>query len=263
MSIKIDENTFQDNNLSKAWAKAFLYRLNHNKSKPFTPLIAQITDIEDGKIKTDDRIHDLVNDHLEEGQKIETVANTIFPVSLWNKNRSRQLLFDRFNKCWPVVNKCKVKNKQRNAKGIYFRRFIAYGEDQQNGNQIEKILNYWDKNGRRRSAFQLTVFDPKTDHIETPYLPFPCLHQVSINPLGQHGNDGLSIIGYYANQYIFKKAYGNYLGLCRLGKFMAHEMGLELKEVTCIAARGNYDADSLTGSVLDSFKSELKDYLNG
>ena len=33
----------------------------------------------------------------------------------------------------------------------------------------------------------------------------------------------------------FERAYGNYLGLCHLGRFMAHEMGLTLSQVVCIA----------------------------
>lgn len=33
---------------------------------------------------------------------------------------------------------------------------------------------------------------------------------------------------FYATQYIFAKAYGNYLGLAQLGAFMAREMGLRL-----------------------------------
>jgi hypothetical protein len=37
-------------------------------------------------------------------------------------------------------------------------------------------------------------------------------------------------------QYLFERAYGNYLGLVRLGRFMAHEMGLQLERVVCMAA---------------------------
>ena len=34
---------------------------------------------------------------------------------------------------------------------------------------------------------------------------------------------------------MYERAYGNYLGLCRLGRFMAHEMGLTLSQIVCIA----------------------------
>ncbi len=39
----------------------------------------------------------------------------------------------------------------------------------------------------------------------------------------------------YVTQYMFQRAYGNYLGLSRLGRFMAHEMGLRLDRIICIA----------------------------
>jgi hypothetical protein len=37
----------------------------------------------------------------------------------------------------------------------------------------------------------------------------------------------------YAAQYMVERAYGNYLGLCRLGQFVAHEMELRLARLTC------------------------------
>ena len=49
------------------------------------------------------------------------------------------------------------------------------------------------------------------------------------------GKNGLGITGYYGRQYILERAYGNYLGLARLGSFMTYEMGLQLVRITCIA----------------------------
>jgi hypothetical protein len=39
-----------------------------------------------------------------------------------------------------------------------------------------------------------------------------------------------------STQHIFRRGYGNYIGLCRLGEFMARGLGLQLSRVTCIAA---------------------------
>ena len=47
------------------------------------------------------------------------------------------------------------------------------------------------------------------------------------------------VTGLYATQYMFERAYGNYLGLCRLGHFMAQEMGKQLTQVTCVASPAN------------------------
>ena len=79
---------------------------------------------------------------------------------------------------------------------------------------------------------QAGLFDPHKDHTHQPMRGFPCLQQVSF---ARCGNTGLSITGYYATQYVVERAYGNYLGLCRLGRFMAHEMGLRFERMVCIA----------------------------
>jgi hypothetical protein len=44
------------------------------------------------------------------------------------------------------------------------------------------------------------------------------------------------VTGVYSTQYLFEKAYGNYLGLYDLGRFMAHELSLELAQLNCIAS---------------------------
>ena len=46
----------------------------------------------------------------------------------------------------------------------------------------------------------------------------------------------LTVTGVYALQNIYEKAYGNYLGLCHLGQFMAHELNLQLVQVNCVAS---------------------------
>ena len=69
----------------------------------------------------------------------------------------------------------------------------------------------------------------------------------------------LRVTGVYATQYLFEKAYGNYLGLYNLGRFMAYELGLELAQLNCIASvakRGAPSKESLRG-----LADELKGYL--
>ncbi|MEB5016537.1 hypothetical protein RXP78_29840, partial [Pseudomonas aeruginosa] len=58
---------------------------------------------------------------------------------------------------------------------------------------------------------------------------FPCLQHVTFAP----AKDGLNVNAFYATQYMVERAYGNYLGLCRLGQFVAHELKLPLKRFTC------------------------------
>ena len=128
-----------------------------------------------------------------------------------------------------------------NKYGLYFERLIGFGcdkEGKQGVNQLEHILSTWKRGNHRRTALQASLFDPRKDHTHQQRRGFPCLQHVSFSPTN---TGGLAVTGFYATQYVVERAYGNYLGLCRLGEFMAHEMGLKLDRMTCIATPGKRD----------------------
>ena len=219
----------EENNLSVAWAKVFLQVLQLGEVSPVVVAIRDIGDEDPAEVPD---IRSALDGLLEEdgkGLSCNTVANTIFP-SIWNPGAERQDLYDRYLRILPILRK-----DHRNKYGIYFQRLISYGADGKQGggfNQLEHIIQTWHKGNHRRTALQAGLFDPLKDHTDQPVRGFPCLQQVSF---ARCGKDGLSITGYYATQYVVERAYGNYLGLCRLGRFMAHEMGLKFDNMTCIA----------------------------
>src|SRR5262249_32288451 len=93
------------------------------------------------------------------------------------------------------------------------------------------------RNGVRRSIFQIGIFDPAQDISLSALRGFPCLQHVTFAPVG----GALSVNAFYAVHYIVERAYGNYLGICGLGRFVAHEMGLKLARVTCYAGIAQRD----------------------
>jgi hypothetical protein len=98
-------------------------------------------------------------------------------------------------------------------------------------NQLDfAISTYLSRKGVRRSVLQVGVFDPNRDHSAAALLGFPCLQHLTFAPT----DAGLSVNAFYATQYLVEKAYGNYIGICRLGQFVAHEMQLPLVRVTCV-----------------------------
>lgn len=221
-----------EGNLSYAWAKAFLHIID-NPGKEISPLVVSITSFNNGIPNEDRDIQQSLDKCLADNdeQKIHTVANTIFPNSLWRRsNYQRQDLFERYLKFLPRAKALKH-CKQKNRRGLYFERLIAFGSDNQpKVNQLEYIINqYQVRPGARKSMFQASIFDPREDHIPEPYIPFPCLQHVSFVPRGET----LTLNAFYATQQLLNKAYGNYLGLCRLGNFMAHEMGLTVSRMNC------------------------------
>lgn len=167
----------------------------------------------------------------QEGRSsVRTVANTIFPQSLWQHHRhDRHDFFLAAEKIWPRV-------KMSNPHGTYFYRMIRFENGGESVNQLEHIITTWRRKNYRRSALHAGIFDPREDHTHQSIKQFPCLQQVAFHPSGSKGVDGLSVVAFYANQILFEKAFGNYLGLMRLGQFMAREMGLKLKKVTCVAS---------------------------
>src|SRR5581483_8277951 len=85
----------------------------------------------------------------------------------------------------------------------------------------------------RRSALQATLVNPFLDAKHSRQLGFPCLHQVSFLPNSR--TRSLRVVAYYPTHYLFERAYGNYLGLLYLGRFMAKEMNFSFEGLTCIA----------------------------
>lgn len=141
-------------------------------------------------------------------------------------NGDRFALYEGYRDILPRIKKIDVKNKR----GTYFERLIDFEENGKN-NQLEEIIkSYRKKKSVRRSKLQASVFDARRDHTNLPYQGFPCLQHVTFYPTK---TGGLVLNSFYAIQYLFERAYGNWLGLINLGKFMAGEMGLQFEQFNC------------------------------
>jgi len=90
---------------------------------------------------------------------------------------------------------------------------------------------------RRTSKFQATTFDPARDYTAAGQLEFPCLQQVSF----VFEDGALQLNAFYATQQIARKGYGNYLGLARLGAFVASQMGLSFKQLNVFVGLAKMD----------------------
>lgn len=255
------------NNLSIAWAAAFLRVIERGVTE-ITPLVVTVSqkrfdsidEVEGIRRLLDQRIVDLKRKDSGKFRKLQpchTVANTIFPDSMCNLTDpdAATNLFARFKKAWP-----RIKKSPQNHRGSYFRRMTAFRPDEGSEpfNQLEHIINTYRSGNHRRSALQAAVFDPVLDHSNARQQGFPCLHQVAFMPVA---NQGLAVTGFYATQYLFDRAYGNYLGLCRLGRFMAAQMGLRLVSMTCIASIAQLGTPPK--SELATLATELRGLLDG
>jgi hypothetical protein len=237
----------EETNLSVAWARAFSV-VSAKYGRELSPFMVSITGFHSGTVFEEKDLRHALDTSLEESghQSIETVANTIFPESLWRRSGcDRTKLFDQYIENLPDYV---AMAPEKNRCGLHFARLIAFDLDPttgdrlphmpvklapKKGNQLEFIIRKWQDGLRRRGMFQACVFDPVRDNTGAAQQPFPCLQHISLVPDESIGT--LRLNAFYATQQLFVKAYGNWLGLARLESFLAHEMGLRFERLTCFA----------------------------
>ncbi|MGB3976340.1 MAG: thymidylate synthase [bacterium] len=231
-------------NLSVVWAKAFLAVYDGGGSIHY-PFCISIQGFEDNcPVESSEVMRALdaaLAGHEKHKCSIDETAATIFPVRRPYKTdpESRQSIYS-----WYLDGMIpRLKKRSRlNRYGTYFERMIAFeginGSEKVRINQLEHIIGFWNERksqnmGVRRSAMQVSCFDPARDHTRQPQRGFPCLQQIGFC---YDKSGGLLVSAFYPTQYIFDRAYGNYLGICQLGAFMARSMDLELTNFTCFVA---------------------------
>ncbi|MEQ9468004.1 MAG: hypothetical protein RLN88_11370 [Ekhidna sp.] len=215
----------EETNLSVAWCKTVNNILSSSGTNEITPLLISLTGFDENE-----EVRQTLDKSLKKnGQNpITTVAETIFPDSLYRYlDEDRFELYKEYTKNLPRI----MKIDQSNRKGTYFGRLISYGNES-GVNQLEIIISSVNKidGVKRRSKLQASVFDPTLDHINSAYQGFPCLQHVTFY---KSDTGGIILNSFYAIQLLYRKAYGNWLGLVNLGKFIAKETGCELDQVNC------------------------------
>jgi hypothetical protein len=81
-------------------------------------------------------------------------------------------------------------------------------------------------------ALQAAIYDPVRDQT-IARRGFPCLQHLTLAP--DFKRRTLSMNAFYATQQLFVKAYGNWLGLFRLGAFIASQTNLRFERLNCFA----------------------------
>jgi hypothetical protein len=168
--------------------------------------------------------------------QIDSVAGTIFQSSFYRPGASdpEGHLYDLERRIRKVVRR-----HRQNRGGTYFERLVAYPRaDGSEFNQLhhgDGRLQSAARNGRRNgNQFELSIFHPELD----PYpVGFPCLSHVSITL-----RDGvLDATAIYRNQYFVGRAYGNYIGLGEILRFLATESQFAVGELLCVASHAKLE----------------------
>lgn len=242
-------------NLSHVWSKVFLKVIDAPK-KECQSILVRLSEIDKKEIPEDLGISAALDECLlsTENQSIQTVANTIFPEKLWViSGYDRERLYNMYLRNFPRI---KALCSSKNNRGTYFKRLINFVDDDPDSNQLEHIISiYNQRSSIRRAALQAAIFDPVRDHSRSPRLGFPCLQHLQFVPNNKRRT--LSINAFYATQQILEKSYGNYLGICRLGRFMASQMDLVLDEATFFVGIAKIDSFSKSHSAIVKLRDDI------
>ena len=237
----MSESVIQSSSISLAWAAALrdVYRRPRKRSDP---LMLSIAGFEGELPDEDDAIRADVDRELARLGKmsVQISALTIFPYARWSR-RGRPPCDEFSAECIDRLLPRMKRLDQRNRLGTYFERMMAFTGTARNGspqtvNQLQFVIDLMRVPGRRprQSALQIACFDPAKDHSRQTRRGFPCLQQVSVT----YEPDGrFALNAYYPTQFLFDRGYGNYLGLCHLGCFIAHQSGTPMARLNCFVAR--------------------------
>lgn len=212
----------EENNLSLAWLKIF-DKITNSSGNEISPLVLTLTGFEESL-----QVKNMLNAHLQNNKhnSIETVSETIFPNSLYNYcEHNREELYKTYQKSLLRIKKIDSANRR----GTYFERLIAFDKENKI-NQLEIIIKALKDKRTRRSKLQASIFDPKEDHLNDAYQKFPCLQHITFF---KSETGGLILNSFYAIQYLYQKAYGNWLGLINLGRFVAEECEMDFERFNC------------------------------
>jgi hypothetical protein len=246
-------------NLSVGWASV-LDRLSRPGVDAISPLCLSITGFDDEGVAHESPAIRAAIDKLlaAKGKRdVENVAWTIFPERYWLlAEGDRAAFFEMFREAFQRIQSF---NPQNNQRGSYFQRMVDFEGGGGGFNQLAWILDEYDRNpSGRRSKWQATTFDPRRDMLTTAQLEFPCLQQVSFT---FSADDGLVVNAFYATQQIVHKGYGNYLGLARLGAFMASQMHRRLERLNVFVGIAKMDKIGKTDADFAAMLAAVRDEL--
>ena len=222
--IVICENSFQI-----AWAKAILALSNYNWNT-WNVLIH----IDDPQLY-DQTTDDLLKSFAERQKLIppKHVAHTIFPQTFLKDDVSRDGLYKKYWRFFKLSRK-----KPHSGWGTYFERMIRYSTPKGDIDQLGSIIDNIKSRSRNYGASYAMVI-PYPHRDLNKLMGAPCLNYMTIQveyTIKPMKEKTINLLAVYRNHDFTERAYGNYLGLCNLLKYIARETDSSTGALTCVSS---------------------------
>lgn len=157
------------------------------------------------------------------------VAYTIFPQRLYEiVNKERSKLYDRYNHgVYPII---------KTQWGTYFKRMIdwPFAKEGTKINQIELIVSKLIRRKRiYKAAYTILICSPERNFGQP--VGAPCLNYVALQMEPKYKS--ISLLAVYRNHDFVQRAYGNYIGLSDLQRFICEQSGFEVGGLTVLSSQ--------------------------
>lgn len=265
---KIQTRFINAPDVTSAWINSIKSLLTHPKHEAFNLAVR----IEDPTIEFTNQ-RKIIEEYLTkpngnlDQDHIDTVAQTIFPHSRLyyacsdpQDPSQRQNLYSDYMRDKSFI-------RAFNPRGTYFQRMIWWHSwdtsREKSVNQLENIIKKISSGKASRVVYEIAMENPPTrgndsinfynptyDRKFVRQMNFPCLSFISIKPESAEKPGGkIHMTALYRNHYFISRAYGNYLGLGWLLKFIAEATGKEAGELLCISSLAKLDSSSTKISI--------------
>lgn len=222
------------------WAGAMTHLLRCNNGKDFNVLLSISQPCAE--------VHEVtaVIDQLGRDLGLKSTmenANAIWPVFFARPERDAAAIFSDIKRfAVPAIRAaCPTHHDS------YIERLIAWRsrEEAEPVPQLQRVLDRLKKEVGSRapksSAYEISIFSPGLD---AGYMSFPCLSHLSLKY--DHARAQVHLTAVYRNHTYLSHAYGNYVGLGRLMKFVCEQVGAVPGELLSVSTHA--DAELGAGS---------------
>ena len=160
------------------------------------------------------------------------VAYTIFPQGL-AKRRTASDLFTAYNRTRGFFD------RKKTSWGTYFRRMTHYEGRGGPVNQLARIIEAINsRKACHRAAYTVAIQQPGGENVRPRGAP--CLNYLAVQMEPDHPRT-ISLLAVYRNHDVVERAYGNFVGLGWLLRFLCSETNSSVGQLTCLSAHAYID----------------------
>jgi thymidylate synthase len=217
---------------AEAWVRVMEHLLSVG-GKCFNLVVSIASPANESKAFT--RVVDALADDLKVISTMEN-ANAIWPQALAPPNQPLAATMKRMREfAVPLIKEANHKHADS-----YVERLVAWRSRDAGDKvpQLERIIERMssekDNSGPKSSAYEVAIFSPGLD---PGYMSFPCLSHLSFKLDTDRQQVHLAVL--YRNHHFITHGYGNYIGLGRLLRYVAGQVGYDVGELLAVSTHAD------------------------